>query len=102
MPSYKPRITVYTDEITNEKLAYIAKAENRSSSNYTENLIKKAIKMYEQEYGEIIIDTEKKKDSTTTKILKSVTGVYVGEALGDMALEAIQKAKEKKENNSEN
>ena len=40
MPSYKPRITVYTDEKTNQKLAYIAKLENRSSSNYTEYLIK--------------------------------------------------------------
>ena len=50
MPSYKPRITVYTDEETNEKLAYIARIENRSSSNYTEYLIKRAIKDYEKEY----------------------------------------------------
>lgn len=53
IPSYKPRITVYTDEITNEKLAYIAKSENRSSSNYTEYLIKREIKAYETEHGEI-------------------------------------------------
>lgn len=55
MPSNKPRITVYTDEETNSKLAYIAKKENRSSSNYTEYLIKKDIERYELEHGEIEI-----------------------------------------------
>ena len=55
MPSYKPRITVYTDEKTNQKLAYIAKLENRSSSNYTEYLIKQKIAEYEAEHGEIIL-----------------------------------------------
>ena len=53
MPSYKPRITVYTDEKTNQKLAYIAKTQNRSASNYTEWLIKQAISDYENEHGEI-------------------------------------------------
>lgn len=57
MPSYKPRITVYTDEETNEKLAYIAKLENRSSSNYTEYLIKKEIRAFEMEHGEIPLKT---------------------------------------------
>ena len=55
MSSQKPRITVYTDEITNRKLAYIADLENRSSSNYTEYLIKKEIKRFEKEHGEIIL-----------------------------------------------
>lgn len=55
MPSYKPRITVYTDEITNEKLAFIAKNENRSSSNYVEYLIKQAIMSYEVDNGQIIV-----------------------------------------------
>lgn len=58
MPSYKPRITVYTDEITNQKLAFIAKSENRSTSNYTEYLIKKDITAYEDKYGEIQIKKE--------------------------------------------
>lgn len=55
MPSYKPRITVYTDEITNEKLAFIAKNENRSSSNYVEYLIKQAIASYEADKGIIVV-----------------------------------------------
>ena len=55
MPSYKPRITVYTDEITIEKLAFIAKNENRSSSNYVEYLIKQAIMSYEVDNGQIIV-----------------------------------------------
>lgn len=63
MPSYKPRITVYTDEITNLKLAYIAKSENRSSSNYTEYLIKKKIIEYEAQYGEIEINTVTRKEA---------------------------------------
>ncbi len=55
MPSNKPRITIYTDDITSQKLAYIAKLENRSNSNYTEYLIKKEIQRFEKEYGEIPI-----------------------------------------------
>lgn len=99
MPSQKPRITVYTDEETNLKLAYIAKLENRSSSNYTEYLIKKDIKEFEKKYGKIQIEEKQiKEDSTGIKILKMVTGVTPGEMLGDMAVNAIHKRQEKNSN----
>lgn len=95
MPSYKPRITVYTDEETNQKLAYIAKLENRSSSNYTEYLIKQKIAQFEKEHGEIKLPEkpEKKKDSTAIKALKIVTGVAAGEAAGDFVVDKIHKNK---------
>lgn len=56
MPSYKPRITIYTTEETSKKLAYISQNENRSASNYAEFLIIKAIKEYEQEHGTITLE----------------------------------------------
>ncbi len=100
MPSYKPRITVYTDEKTNQKLAYIAKLENRSSSNYTEYLIKQKIAEYEAEHGEIAIpEKTEKEDSTAMKIVKTVTGVTVGEKAADFVIEKCknkQKLKEQK------
>lgn len=91
MPSYKPRITVYTDEETSRKIAYIAKQENRSASNFTEYLIKKAINEYEKQNGEIIIEKTEKEDSTLIKAVKLVTGVTAGEKLADIALEKTQK-----------
>lgn len=86
MPSYKPRITVYTDEITNEKLAYIAKTENRSSSNYTEYLIKREIKAYEAEHGEIQI--AEKRENIAFKIAKEVSGVGTGQRMADKYIDA--------------
>ncbi|MDB2135233.1 hypothetical protein PMX39_21740 [Enterocloster clostridioformis] len=92
MPSYKPRITVYTDNTTNEKLAYIAKKENRSSSNYTEYLIKKEIEQYEEKNGEIQIEEIlDKKKNTVLKIAKIVSGAAVGEAAADMVTKKIKK-----------
>lgn len=96
MPSYKPRITVYTDEDTSMKIAYIAKGENRSASNLTEYLIKRAINEYEKENGEIIIEKVKKEDGTYMKIIKAITGVTAGQMLGDKTVEAIKKHKESK------
>ncbi len=96
MPSQKPRITVYTDEETNLKLAYIAKSENRSSSNYTEYLIKKDIKEFEKKYGTIQIEEKQvKEDNTGIKILKMVTGVTAGEKIGDIVVNEIHKRQEK-------
>ena len=96
MPSYKPRITVYTDEETNQKLAYIAKLENRSSSNYTEYLIKKKITQFENKYGKIELPEkpEKKEDSTAKKIVKAVSGVTLGETLADKVVDKIHKKQE--------
>lgn len=92
MPSYKPRITVYTDEETSKKIAYIAKRENRSASNFTEYLIKKAINDYEKENGEIIIEKGEKEDSTAMKVIKLATGVTAGEKLADASIAAGNKA----------
>ena len=88
MPSYRPRITVYTDAITNEKLAYLANMENRSSSNYTENLIKKAIKEYEKEHGEIVVSDEakespfKKQFKKEMEIVKAIQDGEMGKIEG--------------------
>ena len=59
MPSYKPRITIYSTEEITKKLAYISKVENRSASKHAEYLIIKAIENYEAEHGEIPLDTDK-------------------------------------------
>lgn len=100
MPSYKPRITVYTDEETNEKLAYIAKMENRSSSNYTEYLIKKEIKAYEKEHGEIILRSSKEIWNEQMELIKKPkkgilkeslkNGLEYGDALGREVVEKIK------------
>lgn len=96
MPSNKPRITVYTDSETNEKLAFIAKMENRSASNYAEYLIKKEIKAYEEEHGEIPIKGEIKIE----KIARILPGARLGEEYADKYIE--KKRKEKRENDSDN
>ncbi len=107
MPSYKPRITVYTDEETNEKLAYIARIENRSSSNYTEYLIKRAIKDYEKEHGEITLKSSKEIWNEQMELIKNPTkgilkkslnnGNRFGDALGREVVEKI-KGKQETEN----
>lgn len=83
MPSYKPRVTVYTDEETNLKLAYIAKLENRSSSNYTEFLIKKAIREFEEENGKLQIIEKEVTENGIIKLVKMATGISLGQYLGD-------------------
>ena len=98
MPSQKPRITVYTDEETNLKLAYISKLENRSSSNYTEYLIKKAIQEYEKNNGELKIVMQEKEENGIIKIIKWVTGITPGEIIGDKAVEMIHEYQDKKKN----
>ena len=37
MPSYKPRITIYTTEEITKKLAYISKVENREIPTWKSN-----------------------------------------------------------------
>lgn len=53
MPSNKPKIVIYTTEETKRKLEHIAKENNRSASSESELLIKKYIKRYEEDNGEI-------------------------------------------------
>lgn len=58
MPSTKPQLKTYTDQQTINKFSFIAKEENRTMSKQLEYLVKKAIKEYEQERGEIIIESK--------------------------------------------
>lgn len=44
MPSKRPKIVIYTDNEIIEKIQDLAKKENRSVSNYVENLLKEKIK----------------------------------------------------------
>lgn len=53
MPSNKPKIVAYTDEITLKKLKKIAEENERSVSQEITFLVKRLIKNYEEEYGEI-------------------------------------------------
>lgn len=55
MPSNKPLIAVRTNEILKQKIEYISNENNRSVSKEVELLIKRHIKRYEDENGEIEI-----------------------------------------------
>lgn len=55
MPSQRPKIVVYSDEKTINKLQYIAQEEKRRVSNYCDILIQKHIAEYEQEHGKIVL-----------------------------------------------
>lgn len=89
MPSNRPRITVYTDETTNQKLAYIANLENRSASNYTEYLIKMKIKEFESQHGEITIEDPKGINREIGTLKKFKTGEM---NFSDMIKESAQNA----------
>ena len=57
MPSQLPKIVARTDKETIEKFKIIAEYNQRSVSQQMVYLVKKEIEQYEQEKGEIIIDT---------------------------------------------
>ena len=56
MPSKLPKIVARTDITTIEKFKIIAMKNERSVSQETVFLVKQAIKKYESENGEIIIE----------------------------------------------
>ena len=56
MPSTKPIIAVRTTKEIIEKMKFIADENNRSVSKEVEMLIKKHIKRYEEDNGEIKIE----------------------------------------------
>lgn len=58
MPSKKPYIQIRTTEETISKFDYIAKENNRSMSNMGETIVKNYIKAYEEEHGEIKIESD--------------------------------------------
>ena len=57
MPSKKPQFVIRTDKEVIDKIKVIAEENERSTSQHIVYLIKKEIEQYEQEKGEIIIDT---------------------------------------------
>lgn len=58
MPSEKPRFTVRTEQEIIDKISYIAKENERSTTQEIAFLMKKRIKDYENEHGEITINQE--------------------------------------------
>jgi hypothetical protein len=58
MPSNLPKIVARTDQQTIDKFKYIAKNEERTVSQQMIYLVKKAIKEYESEKGEIPIEQD--------------------------------------------
>lgn len=53
MATDKPRLVIYTDQETINKLDIIAKQQNRSRGNMCETIIKDYIQQHEQENGRI-------------------------------------------------
>lgn len=56
MPSKKPQFVIRTDNETLDKIKYIAKENERSTTQEIIFLIKQEIKKYESEKGEIPIE----------------------------------------------
>lgn len=56
MPSKLPQFVIRTDQLTLDKIKYIASKESRTGTQQIIYLIKKEIEKYESENGEIIID----------------------------------------------
>ena len=58
MPSKKPYIQIRTTEKTIKKFEKIAEENNRSMSNMGETIVLDYIQKYENEHGEIKIESE--------------------------------------------
>lgn len=56
MPSDKPKIVIYTDQLIIKKLDIMADKHNRSRGNMCETIIKNYIEAYEHEHGEIKVE----------------------------------------------
>ena len=53
MSTEKPRLVIYTDQETLNKLDIIAKTQNRSRGNLSDTILKDYIRSYEEEHGRI-------------------------------------------------
>lgn len=51
MPSSRPKIVVYSDRDTIEKIQYIAQKDKRKVSNYCDMLLQKHVAEYEKKNG---------------------------------------------------
>lgn len=92
MPSKKPQFVIRTEQEVLDKIAYIARENERNSTQEIVYLIKQRIKSYEQEHGEIQIEEIlDKKKNTALKIAKIVSGAALGEAAADMVTKKIKK-----------
>ena len=58
LPTNKAPFNFHLDEITLDKIRYIAKKDTRSVSNLLEHLCKTCVNDYEDKHGEIIIEYE--------------------------------------------
>ena len=56
MPSNKPIVVIRTTEEIKKKIEFVAEENNRSVSKEVELLIKRHLKRYEEDNGEIKID----------------------------------------------
>ena len=63
MATTKKRIAAYVTDETVKKYKVVAATKNKSMSEYTEQLIIKAIKGYEVEHGEIRVKEENNSDN---------------------------------------
>ena len=54
MPSDRPKIVIYSDNMTIKKLQYLANKDKRKVSNYCDMVLQKHIQAYESEHGQII------------------------------------------------
>lgn len=69
MPSSRPKIVIYSDEETIEKLKIIANEDGRKVSNYCDVLIREHVKNYEKNNGNISIgDITQKGNNNIIKI----------------------------------
>lgn len=59
MPSVRPKIVIYSDEKTIDKIQYIAELNKRKISNYCDILIQDHIRDFESKFGEIEIQKGK-------------------------------------------
>lgn len=78
---------------TIKKLEFIAKENTRTRNQEMKHVIKKYIDEYEKEHGKIILEETEKLNNKLIEAAKLATGVKLGEKLGDMTIEAIQKRK---------
>lgn len=62
MPSKKPQFLIRTEQEVIDKIAYIAKQNERSTTQEIVYRIKQTIHAYEAEHGEIIVEEESTND----------------------------------------
>lgn len=75
MPTKKPRIQTILDEIDYKKFQYLCKQENRTESKLASLIIKEYLKEYENIYGEIKIEEQKRKNNIH---VQNSNGIVIG------------------------